>query len=277
MVNQQNGDYYIEVLSGDSAGKIYSIGDENILVGSLEVNEVVLSDPGVMAEHFTISLNNKRVMVENLSSRGIYVDGKFVNNKVFLKAGNTITIGDGVNIKLCSVNEHNGVKLANIIFPLIILLLVISGAGYMVKSLYHKKNVSNSEITPSQWNLAYSRIYRRLKVWEENRQINETVNDRFADAWIRDNSGDNNYALAKWAELYTLMTIMPVVGVTDGKPVVECVTGNPLMLYAMMNRVRVLDPSESLSVAESDKAYLNALWWFVNLRIERIRAEMNKK
>ena len=277
MVNQQNGDYYIEVLSGDSAGKIYSIGNENILVGSLDVNEVVLSDPGVMAEHFTISHSNKRIMVENLSSRGIYVDGKFVNNKIFLKAGNTITIGDGVNIKLCSVNDRNGVKLANIIFPLIILLIVISGAGYMVKSLHHKKDVSNTEITQHQWNLAYSRIYKRLKVWEENRQINETVNDRFADAWIRDNSGDNSYALAKWAELYTLMTIMPVVGVTDGKPVVECVDDNPLMLYAMMNRVRVLDPSESLSVAESDKAYLNALWWFVNLRIEHIRDEMNQE
>ncbi len=276
MVTQQQENYYIEILSGESAGKIYKIGDENLLVGSLDVNEIVLSDPGVMAEHFVISQSNKRVMVENLSSRGLYVDGKFVNNKVFLKTGNTITIGDGVNIKLCSAGDRNGVKLANIVFPLIILLIVASGAGYMVKSLRHK-NIVDSEITTSEWNLAYSRIYKRLNVWEDNRQINEKVNDIFADAWIRDNSGDNNYALKKWGELYTLLTIIPVAGVTEGKPVVECVEDNPLMLYAMMNRVRILDPSESLSVAEGDKAYLNAFWWFINLRIEELRAEVDNK
>ena len=266
MINKQSGNYYIEVLSGESEGKTYNVRDEDIVIGSSSDSVVVLNDSGVMSEHLVVSQSNKRIMVENRSSSGIVVDGKFINGKVFLKVGSTITVGDNINIRLCSTLVKINSRLVNILFPLIIVLIVFGGFIVTLKSM-NSVSISEKVITSYEWSLAYSRIYKRLYRWEENMQIPDYIVKKFTNAWIRDQSGDKVNALRLWIELYNIMTVVQVQGVTSGKVISESVDSDKTMLYAMMDRVSMLDPNESLSLADSDKAYLSALWCFVGERI----------
>ena len=237
--------------------------------GSSDDSTLVLTDPGVMSEHFMLSLNNKRIMVENLSSSGVLLEGKYINGKAFLKPGNTLTVGDNINIRFCSIAIGGSSRMANIIFPIIIILIIGVGVAAALRS-FNSQKYSENGITAEQWSMAYSRIYSRLRQWDENMQIPKVLLVKFTDAWIRDKSGDKENARKLWSELYNVMTIVEVKGVSSGMPISECVTQDPLMLYAMMNRVSMLDPLESLSVAAEDMAYLDAFWSFVSKRIEMI-------
>jgi transcriptional regulator with AAA-type ATPase domain len=84
----------LEVISGEANQKVFLLGMESLKIGRSGYNDLVLPDGRVSREHAEIQYEKGRYVIEDLNStNGIYVNGNLVQ-KIFLKSGDHIAIGD---------------------------------------------------------------------------------------------------------------------------------------------------------------------------------------
>jgi transcriptional regulator with AAA-type ATPase domain/pSer/pThr/pTyr-binding forkhead associated (FHA) protein len=86
----------LEVVSGTANQKIIYLGKEKVTIGRTAYNDLVLQDPKVSRSHAEVYFEEGHYVIEDLNStNGVYVDDRLVN-KIALKSGNRILLGDSL-------------------------------------------------------------------------------------------------------------------------------------------------------------------------------------
>lgn len=83
----------LKVLKGPLAGEIFPLIDDVTTIGSMKGNTIVIQDGSVSRRHAAIKIDQMRYEVADMNStNGVLVNGARIH-KVFLRDGDTITIG----------------------------------------------------------------------------------------------------------------------------------------------------------------------------------------
>lgn len=267
--------YFLEVNNGTENGLVYYLGDDPVLIGSGSAVGLRIDAPGVKQEHVLVSLVQNRVWIENLSSSGTLLGGRPISKRTLVVPGEIFAIGDETQITLGVLGAKPKGNPANIIFPVLIGLIVIAGLVFNVAML--RRNVmSAAPVTQSNWNEAYNRISNHLQLWSEQSRLPRDFADQFSQAWFRERAGDPKGALAQWRVVYNAMTGLSISGVTQpGKTIAGSVEDNPVILHVFMGREWGHDPDLERVWKNLDQGYMNALWWFVVLRIEVLKKKID--
>jgi len=86
----------LEVVVGSASQRTIFLGKETVKIGRVNYNNLVLNDKKVSRTHAQVYFEKGHYVVEDLkSSNGVSVDGSLVN-KIVLRSGNRITLGDTV-------------------------------------------------------------------------------------------------------------------------------------------------------------------------------------
>ena len=86
----------LEVVSGSASKNKIILGEEKLTIGRVAFNNLVLNDKKVSRSHAALYFEKGHYVVEDLNStNGIYVDDHRVE-KIILRSGNRITVGDTV-------------------------------------------------------------------------------------------------------------------------------------------------------------------------------------
>lgn len=84
------------VIYGDHLGKRYRLGPKRILIGRVDVSDILIDDSSVSREHASIERKDGRFILEDLkSTNGTFINGEFVDVRV-LNHGDKIRIGNTV-------------------------------------------------------------------------------------------------------------------------------------------------------------------------------------
>lgn len=85
--------YVLEILDGDRAGEVLSVGDATIRIGRKAGNDLVLADEKTSGVHCEIAPEGDRLVLKDLgSTNGTFLDGKRVTELV-LTPGDVVTVG----------------------------------------------------------------------------------------------------------------------------------------------------------------------------------------
>ena len=85
--------------SGPTAGNVYALDKNELFVGRDLTNEIVINDPEVSRRHARLFLQGAAYFIEDLgSTNGTAVNGQVLSSPYNLKAGDTVTIGETVNL-----------------------------------------------------------------------------------------------------------------------------------------------------------------------------------
>lgn len=85
--------YVLEILDGDRAGDVLSVGDAPLRVGRKPGNDLVLADEKTSGVHCEIAPEGDRLVLKDLgSTNGTFLDGKRVT-EVVLTPGDVFTVG----------------------------------------------------------------------------------------------------------------------------------------------------------------------------------------
>lgn len=86
----------LEVVTGTASPKVVKLGQERLKIGRVSYNDLVVNDGLVSRNHAAVYFDQGHYVIEDLNStNGVLVDGRQVQ-KVVLKSGNRITLGDTV-------------------------------------------------------------------------------------------------------------------------------------------------------------------------------------
>lgn len=86
----------LEVVTGSATPRMIKLGQESLKIGRVGYNDLVVNDGLVSRNHATIYFEKGRYVIEDLkSTNGVLVDGRQVQ-KMVLKSGSRITLGDTV-------------------------------------------------------------------------------------------------------------------------------------------------------------------------------------
>ena len=97
--------------------------------------------------------------------------------------------------------------------------------------------------------------------------IEPEISKTFAQAWFRERSGATSQALEDWGKMYNTMVGLSIEGVTpDGKTIATGAEASPESLVVFMAR-----NMDEYAWENNDKAYADAIWWFVSKRIHILR------
>jgi pSer/pThr/pTyr-binding forkhead associated (FHA) protein len=84
----------LEVVSGSANQTTFYLGKEKLTIGRTTYNDLILNDPKVSRSHAEIYFEDGHYVIEDLNStNGVYVDDKLIQ-KIALKSGSRITLGD---------------------------------------------------------------------------------------------------------------------------------------------------------------------------------------
>lgn len=84
------------VMSGDSAGKVFRIERDRVVIGRSRISDIVLVDHGISRQHFLIRQEGGEYVVEDMgSTNGTIVNGRRIERHV-LVAGDRVQIGPEV-------------------------------------------------------------------------------------------------------------------------------------------------------------------------------------
>ena len=85
--------YVLEILDGDRAGEVMSVGDAVLRIGRKSGNDLVLADEKTSGVHCELAPDGGRLVLKDLgSTNGTFLDGKRVS-EVVLTPGDVITVG----------------------------------------------------------------------------------------------------------------------------------------------------------------------------------------
>lgn len=262
---------YLEAEGASGAKTICYLGQDPVLIGSGENADLRPDGPGVMPEHALVTLEQQHVWLENLSSAGTYLGNRRVVSRTLITPGETFGMGEGCFITLKQTGKTARSGSANIVFPVLLVLIVLAGIAVNVSKLRQQAR-QDRPITEQNWQEAFLRLSRHLRDAQEKGLIDASFVESFSQAWFRERSGDRAGALAAWHTVFNAMTGLSVEGVTPpGCTIATAAGGSPAVLYMFMGRDWQHDPDAESAWKNLDRAYLNALWWFVSMRIEQLR------
>ncbi|MEC8653846.1 MAG: FHA domain-containing protein [Planctomycetota bacterium] len=85
--------YVLEILDGDRAGEVLSVGDSVLRIGRKAGNDLVLADEKTSGVHCELTPDAGRLVLKDLgSTNGTFLDGKRID-EVVLTPGDVITVG----------------------------------------------------------------------------------------------------------------------------------------------------------------------------------------
>ncbi|MEM9082916.1 MAG: FHA domain-containing protein [Planctomycetota bacterium] len=196
--------FYISITSGEDAGRVIECEGGKILIGRSSAAEVRLNDESVSWEHCTVTEEDGRYTVDNLSALGTKVKGVKVTRATKIVAGDEIELSQRVKVKL-DVQASDAGESSNLV-PLlavglvVVLVLVgivplLSGGGSSGRKVFHQ----------SDWENAYSVLLLQIEDWEQAGYVSPTMSDMFREAWLTDQSGSSADAKRRWdAMIYQL-------------------------------------------------------------------------
>lgn len=136
--------YVLEILDGDRAGDVLSVGDAALRVGRKPGNDLVLADEKTSGVHCEIAPEDDRLVLRDLgSTNGTFLDGKRVT-EVVLTPGDTFTVGrlrvqfreegaaaaaDGDDFSVRTLDAARLQRRSSPIGLLVVLLAVLGGGG----------------------------------------------------------------------------------------------------------------------------------------------------
>jgi hypothetical protein len=96
-------------------GQVYALGGEPLVIGRSPMGPrtIPLADglAGVSRRHCTLTMEGGELILLDHSSFGTYVNGERVAERVRVRAGDRVRIGDpGIEFALIAVNETSGVR-----------------------------------------------------------------------------------------------------------------------------------------------------------------------
>lgn len=99
--------YRIRFTKGELLGKSFPIDNDALSIGRSKTNNVVLSAEDVSRRHVILTLGSTGIMLDNLSSRKTFVDGKVIamGEAVTLVAGQSVTLGKSTEFMLESLSD----------------------------------------------------------------------------------------------------------------------------------------------------------------------------
>lgn len=138
--------YVLEILDGDRAGEVLSVGERTLRIGRKPGNDLVLADEKTSGVHCEIAPEGDRLVLRDLgSTNGTFLDGKRVT-EIVLTPGDVVTVGR-LRVKFRGADdakaEHGGefavrkldaTRLArrgsSVGLLAVLLVLVLGGAGW---------------------------------------------------------------------------------------------------------------------------------------------------
>lgn len=92
--------YRLILVSGNGAGTEYPLEKTELQLGRDLSNDIVINDPEVSRRHARLILQSEGYILEDLgSTNGTFIRGQRLAAPVVLKPGESITIGEKVNLK----------------------------------------------------------------------------------------------------------------------------------------------------------------------------------
>lgn len=88
--------YYIRIISKNSPPQKYQLEQGENLVGRSRSARIRIKEPDVSGKHFIVRLEGDEISVENLSSKGIYLDDQMLFENSPLRVGQHILAGDAL-------------------------------------------------------------------------------------------------------------------------------------------------------------------------------------
>ena len=257
--------YYLEVTSGPDKGLTLWLSNEPVKIGTVDGCGLMLSDPEVGAEHTEIALVRNRVWVENLSAQGTLMGGRVLQNRTIMVVDEVLEVGQDTKVALRSTVKSDKRPIGKYLFPIILALAVLGGLILAITNV--KVPVRGAKrVTHADWERAYGRLQKRMDSWASQGMIEPRVSQAFAHAWFRECSGDQDQALAAWKIMYNAMVGISIEGVTaEGKTMATGAEASPESLKLFMARSMDGDAWRN-----NDKAYADAIWWFVSKRIKSL-------
>ena len=92
--------FRLTIIKGFNKGEVYSLEEDEVVIGRGEENGIVLNIAEVSRAHAVLTRAEEGYMVKDLgSTNGTFVDKKKVGEKYLLKPGDTIMLGDAIYLK----------------------------------------------------------------------------------------------------------------------------------------------------------------------------------
>jgi hypothetical protein len=99
--------YVLEILDGDRAGEVLSVGDAVLRIGRKSGNDLVLADEKTSGVHCELAPDGGRLVLKDLgSTNGTFLDGKRIS-EVVLTPGDVITVGR-LRVRFAAAGEAAG-------------------------------------------------------------------------------------------------------------------------------------------------------------------------
>ena len=89
--------FRLTIIKGFNKGEMYTLEDEEIIIGRGEENGIVLNIAEVSRTHAVLTKAEEGYTIKDLgSTNGTFVDKKRIGGKYLLKPGDTIMLGDAI-------------------------------------------------------------------------------------------------------------------------------------------------------------------------------------
>ncbi len=91
--------YRLVVRSGPTQGKSFDLTKNEVTIGRDTANDIVINDPEISRKHARLVLQGNGYVLEDLgSTNGTYVDGQRLMGPYVLRPGDTILLGENINL-----------------------------------------------------------------------------------------------------------------------------------------------------------------------------------